>query len=149
MNFVAPDVLYSYDQSTTGYELSRIQLLPGGAIFVNKTNPFSGFGTEIRADSSRLYSSNGVAAELDGSRAGTFSISGFGWNVHPDWSRGRVLFLNGATLSAFTASSFALQGSITVSPAATAGRFELWGKDGIAYRTSTQVILVRSPLIGG
>jgi hypothetical protein len=148
VNFVGPGVLYSYTQTVSSYDLSRIQVLPSGAIFVSKVNPFSGFNVELRFDSGRFYATTGLVAELDGTRAGSFNLPSSS-PVRPDWAHGRVFFLSGSTLSAFTPSTFLFQGSIAVTPPAVDGRFELWGTDGVAYRTATQVVLVRSPLIGG
>jgi YVTN family beta-propeller protein len=148
--FAAPDVLYSYNNESTEFGLRRVQILPTGAAPANPTFPFTGFNLDIRHDSGRLYATTGAVADLAGNKIGTFALpSGSNPGVVPDWVHGRVFFISGASLLAFTASSFVPQGSLTLTPASTTGRFVRWGADGIAYRSPTQVVLLRHSLIGG
>jgi hypothetical protein len=148
--FAAPDVLYSYNNETSEFGLRRVQVLPTGAFVASTMFPFNAFGLDVRYDSGRLYATTGAVADLAGNRIGTFALpSSSNSAMVPDWVHGRVFFVTGGSLLAFTAASFVPQGTLTLTPANSSGRFVRWGADGIAYRTSTQVVLLRSSLIGG
>ena len=63
-----------------------------------------------------------------------------------------VLLFLGAGFDAFyigEAGGFVPVGSLSLADCSVVGRFVRWDADGIAYRTGSQVILLRSSLIGG
>jgi hypothetical protein len=150
MAFAGPDAIYGYDGFTTAFTLSRMQVIATGVVFSHAASVFNAFGIDIRHDSGRIYSSNGAVADLHGIKIGSFALPSFqSASVQPDWAHGRVFFLSGTTLSAFNAGSFVPAGSLSLADSSVVGRFVRWDADGIAYRTGSQVILIRSSLIGG
>lgn len=122
------------------------------------TNPVNS-GTnssELRYDNGRLYlTSGGVLNGTTGSLLGTFAAQG---TVAPDSSLGRVFVVNGSApfgtvnqITAFDLNTFLSTGSLPVGGVVTdiggASSLVRWGADGLAFRTDTQVYVLRDKLV--
>ncbi|MFV1998636.1 MAG: YncE family protein [Acidiferrobacterales bacterium] len=144
------EILYGYNNETTDFGLRTMDITPGGISVTNVSKGLiSGFGTDIRYDSGRVYSSGGsiiqVVDAATGTLAGQLTLNGAGSSssVAPDSSLNRVFVLkhNGsiATIQSFDASSFLPVGQVNVGNIASfVSTLDLirWGSKGFAFRTN-------------
>src|SRR6058998_2450001 len=81
-------------------------------------NLFGGFGTGMKFDSGRIYSTNGVVVDpATRSRLGSFALPGFALSVEPASNMGLTFFLSldrTPRLYAFNQQTFTLVGSINI-----------------------------------
>ena len=119
--------------------------------------PNSGTGSnDLRYDNGRLYlTSGGVLDGTSGSLLGTFAASG---PVAPDSTVGRAFVLNASTsfgtpnqITAFDVNTFVPVGSFSIGGVQTGfnnpSSLVRWGQDGLAFRTGTQLYVLRNPLV--
>ncbi|MGA3322933.1 MAG: kelch repeat-containing protein, partial [Terriglobia bacterium] len=111
---------------------------------------------DLRYDNGRLYlTSGGVLDGVSGNLVGTFNASGA---VAPDSSLGRAFILNanptGGTpnqISAFDQNTFVPVGSFPVagvqSGTNSPSSLVRWGEDGLAFRTTQQIFILRNVLV--
>ena len=157
-------VLYGYDNTDTGFDLSTIAV---GSTGVTATGSYgcliSGFGVTIRADGSRVYGDSGQVVDVSGSTpvmAGTFALqSSWGSVVAPAASSNGCVFFAEANpqgsggdvlVEAFDAGAYTRLFSIDVqgsqgTPASIAYLGAPTG--GLAFRTDQgQVVLIANAL---
>ena len=122
------------------------------------TNPVNSgtYSSDLRYDDGRLYlTSGGVLNGTNGNLLGTFAASG---SVAPDSVLGRAFVLNAGTpfatvnqITAFNLNTFLSVGSLPVGGVQTdvegASSLVRWGPDGLAFRTETQVYVLRDVLV--
>lgn len=89
--------LYGYNNETTGFELYTMSVDASGVSVKNTAgNPISGFGTNIRFDNGRIYSTTGLVVDPS-SRIllGRFSLdfTSDSYSVVPDSTVGRTFFV--------------------------------------------------------
>jgi uncharacterized repeat protein (TIGR01451 family) len=121
------------------------------------TNPVNSgtYSSELRYDNGRLYlTSGGVLNSTSGSLLGTFAAQG---TVAPDSSLGRAFVMSGSIpfgtanqITAFDVNTFLSLGSLPVGGVVTdfgASSLVRWGADGLAFRTDTQVYVLRDKLV--
>jgi uncharacterized repeat protein (TIGR01451 family) len=127
----------------------------GIAASVNLPSP-STSSTDLQYDNGRLYLTSGAVLDPgSGNLLGTFAASG---PVAPDSSLGRAFVLNASPMffnpnqiTAFDLNtfvplaSFGVGGVLSNFPAPTS--LVRWGEDGLAFRTPTQVYILRSPVV--
>jgi trimeric autotransporter adhesin len=122
------------------------------------TNPVNSgtYSNDLRYDNGRLYlTSGGVLNSTSGNLLGTFSAPG---SVAPDSVLGRAFVVNGDTpfgtvnqITAFDVNTFLSAGSLPVGGVQTdiggASSLVRWGADGLAFRTDTQIYVLRNALV--
>jgi uncharacterized repeat protein (TIGR01451 family) len=122
------------------------------------TNPVNSgtYSAELHYENGRLYlTSGGVLDGTTGSLLGTFAAQG---TVAPDSLLGRAFVVNGSTpfgivnqITAFNLNTFLSTGSLSVGGVVTdiggASSLVRWGVDGLAFRTDTQVYVLRDKLV--
>ena len=147
-----PSILYGYNNETTEFGFRTMQIDNTGIRVTNVAeNLFGGFGTGMKFDSGRIYSTNGVVVDpATRSRLGSFALPGFALSVEPASNMGLTFFLSldrTPRLYAFNQQTFTLVGSINIPIQATgAGSLIRWGDDGLAFRADNgQVVLLRIP----
>jgi uncharacterized repeat protein (TIGR01451 family) len=129
----------------------------GNGIASTSNPPNSGtFSSELHYDNSRLYlTSGGVLDASNGNLLGTFSAGG---SVAPDSNLGRAFVINGDIpfgtinqITSFDVNTFLPLSSMPVGGVLTdiggANSLIRWGQDGLAFRTATQVYILRSKLV--
>lgn len=123
-----------------------------------KTPPSSGtYSNDLHYDNGRLYlTSGGVLDGTSGNLLGTFAASG---PVASDSMLGRAFILNSSNvfgmydqITAFNASTFVPLGSFSVAGIAQPGfnnpsSLVRWGDDGVAFRTTNQIYILRDALV--
>jgi uncharacterized repeat protein (TIGR01451 family) len=126
-------------------------------IAATTTPPNSGiYSNDLHYDNGRLYlTSGGVLDAATGNLLGTFAASG---PVASDSTVGRAFILNGNPpfgtpdqITAFDENTFVPVGSLPVGGVQTdfnsPSSLVRWGEDGLAFRTDTQVYILRSALV--
>jgi uncharacterized repeat protein (TIGR01451 family) len=127
----------------------------GIAAIANLPSPATS-STDLRYDNGRLYLTSGAVIDpASGNLLGTFAASG---PVAPDSSLGRAFILNASSMffipdqiTAFDLNTFVPLASFGVGgvqsnfPSPTS--LVRWGEDGLAFRTPTQVYILRSPVV--
>lgn len=114
---------------------------------------------QLRCDNGRLYGSGGevVDAATD-TLVGRYAGIQFTALVCPDATVGRVFFLDLGygpvpRLYVFDQATFTLIASVDLpglpKRLSPGQRLVRWGEDGLAYSTGDQIVLLRSPLVGG
>lgn len=161
----SPARIYSYDNETSGFGISRIDIDAQGASVIDTTaNLISGYYINIKYDGGLIYATNGAVVDPEAKIVvDTFPLpSPFSNLVRPDSASGRVYFLSpnlsgSVTIRAFNQKSFLLAGSIDIedvkvepppAPSFMAGSLVRWGDKGLAFRTNeNKVIIFRTSLI--
>ena len=141
-------LLYGYNSETTEFGMRRLTVSSSGVTetFV-RWNAIEGYPwpTDIVHADGRIYATNGTIVAPPGmERVGTIDDIGL---VRPDPENGRVHFLDGTTLTAYHYTELVPLGSVTV-PAGGEGALVRWGADGLAWRSPSQVVVVRTDLVG-
>jgi len=146
-----PQRLYGYNNETTEFGFRRMDVHAQGVSTLESTrNLISGFGVDIRWDDGRIYATSGRVIDAENrTLLGTFATSGL---VEPDSTVGRTFFLTGSgstrTLYAFDQETFVPLESLTIpGVSGTPGSLIRWGADGLAFRTDTQLFLIRSSIV--
>jgi uncharacterized repeat protein (TIGR01451 family) len=141
-----------------GFESGLSIFLVDSTGITSTTNPVNSgsYSTELRYDNGRLYlTSGGVLKGTTGSLLGTFAAQG---SVAPDSSLGRAFVMGGSTpfgtanqVTAFDLNTFLSVGSLPVGGVTTdfgtVSSLVRWGADGLAFRTDTQVYVLRDKLV--
>ncbi len=158
--------LYACSTGTTlmgGYVLlQKVGLTTSGLAYDgNSTNSARRPG-ELRYAAGRVYNANGEVFDAEtGAALGTYLVPFFVNfpTLVPDPAAGRVFYVSNnasdafgnqtITLHAFDINTFQEVGSVLV-PGATGQptSLERWGTDGLVFRTPTQLVIVRSTLVG-
>jgi hypothetical protein len=107
---------------------------------------FASFTVDVESDGQYAYTTEGDLIDLTTlQRAGTYPVRGV---VRPDAAKGRVHFFENGVLRTYHNVNQNLIGTLSVAPASGATVMIRWGSDGLAFRTASQIILIRSALIG-
>jgi uncharacterized repeat protein (TIGR01451 family) len=148
--------LYGY----TGYSSDSLAIfsIDSTGITSSTTPPSSNSDSaDLRYDNGRLYlTSGGVLDSTSGALLGTFAASG---PVASDSSLGRAFILNDSgpfgvadQITVFNESTFNPIGSFSVEGLPSSGfnnpsSLVRWGSDGLAFRTTSQIYVLRSTLV--
>jgi hypothetical protein len=155
------DTLYGYNNETTGFGFYTMTVDASGITVANVHDSFnpagaliSGFGTDIRFNAGRIYSTTGRAIDpVNRTLLGTpYVLPSGALSVAPDSATqaGRVYFLSnsgGWTVRAYSQTSAQPPAAIMSFPTAagTASSLVRWGTNGLAFLTSTgQVFVINS-----
>src|SRR2546429_151604 len=136
----------------------RSTLFPYTTLFrSNQPTSSSIYSNDLRYDNGRLYlTAGGVADGTSGSLLGTFPAAG---PVASDSTVGRAFILNSSgsfgmydQITAFNESTFVPIGSFSVAGVGQPGgtnpsSLVRWGADGLAFRTPSQIYIVRNALV--
>ncbi len=138
--------LFGYNNETTEFGARTIAVTPAGLVEETvRTGVINGSG-DIEYDGGLVYATSGALVDPETiSLLGTFPTGGL---VEPDVGNGRVHFFAGTTLRTYHYRSFAFIGLTDISAASGSGTLIRWGNDGLAFRTATQIVLVRGTLVG-
>lgn len=142
-----PESIYQVDSSSTAHEIQRFRVVPDGVDFeAFRTDLTISTGATADFGAGRIFLSTGPiidAATL--TQVGSLPTTG---PFALDTPAGRVHVLSGSDLRSYHAWTAAPLGAISV-PQLLGGRDpKRWGTDGLAFRTSTKLYFLRSPLIG-
>ncbi len=139
--------LFGYNNETTEFGARTIAVTATGLVEeAVRGGVIDGFGVDIKYDGGLVYATTGALVDPETiSLLGTFPTSGL---VEPDVSNGRVHFFAGTTLRTYHYRSFAFIGLADIPGASGSETIIRWGNDGLAFRTATQVVLVRGTLVG-
>lgn len=154
----SPALLYGLDTEVTNGFLQRMAIDATGVTVLDSA-PVFGINRDFKFAEGLLYGGAGRVLDPDTYLlVGTYHGLDFSDLVAPDPAGGRVFFLK--TLAArhggvpqllvFDQERFLPRGKLRVPV-----RFERassllrWGPDGLAFRTETEVVLIRSPLVSG
>ncbi|MDX1647644.1 MAG: hypothetical protein R3304_10905 [Longimicrobiales bacterium] len=146
------DRVHGLDNTTTILEFSTMELDADGLRHVRTSEDlFSNFHTDIVGAAGRVYGTDGSVVDAGlHTRVGTLQRS---FAVRPDPETGRVYLLDGDEIRVFDMNTFLLLGSI---PLGSYGFGEegdriptlvRWGDDGLAFLSSTLLVVVRSPIV--
>jgi uncharacterized repeat protein (TIGR01451 family) len=146
------NTLYGYSNG-----LSIFSIDSNGVASTNTPPSSATYSNDLRYDNGRLYlTSGGVLDGSFGSLLGTFATAG---PVASDSSLGRAFILNSSTvfnnfdqITAFDESNFVPIGSFSVAAVAQSGfgtpsSLVRWGDDGLAFRTTNQIYVLRNALV--
>ena len=139
--------LFGYNNETTEFGARTIVVTAAGLVEeAVKGGVIGGFGVDIKYDGGLVYATTGALVDPETiSLLGTFPTGGL---VEPDVGNGRVHFFAGTTLRTYHYRSFAFIGLAEISDAAGSGTLIRWGNDGLAFRTASQLVIVRGTLVG-
>lgn len=148
------DMLYGLNNRSTTGEFSSLAVDEAGIRHVRTTNDlFFGLYTDIVGVAGRIYGTDGsvVDAELH------LRVGGLGpsFAVLPDPETGRAHVLDGDDIHVYDMNTFVLLGSIPVGPVGGYGdeadripTLVRWGDDGLAFLSSSLLVILRSPIVG-
>jgi PKD repeat protein len=144
----SPSRLYGYDNYTSAFEFSRLDIGPDGVTVVDSTERLlSGFYANIHFDGGRIYSDSGQVIDPERLELlGTFPISDLIWSraVVPDLRSG-VVYAAGSTSSdlvvrTYDPDLFVLRQSTSVLQSKdVVGRIRLAGPRRVAMRVSESI----------
>ena len=139
--------LFGYNNETTEFGVRTIAVTPAGLVEETvRGGVIGGFSQDIEYDGGLIYATNGALIDPETiSLLGTFPTGGL---VEPDVGNGRVHFFAGTTLRTYHYRSFAFIGLSDIPAASGSGTLIRWGNDGLAFRTASQIVLVRGTLVG-
>lgn len=139
--------LFGYNNETTEYGARTIAVTAAGLVEESvRGGVIAGFGVDIKYDGGLVYATTGALVDPETiALVGSFPTGGL---VEPDVGNGRVHFFAGTTLRTYHYRSFAFIGLAEVSDAAGSGTLIRWGNDGLAFRTTSKIVLVRGTLVG-
>ena len=151
-------LLYGLNNETTEFGFRRMKIDAQGVTVLTVDEIFSGFGTDIAFDRGLVFGTGGQAVDPEArALVGTFTGLSWGALVVPDPVSTRVLYLTQGdaysgpwALEAYDRERFVALGSeIVPSVSGTPGSLVRWGASGIAFRTSSdEVVLLETPLAG-
>jgi hypothetical protein len=151
--------LYGFNSDNTEHGFRTMLVDNQGVVVTNVTNNLIQDFADIRFEAGRLYVSNGqVIDPVNRTEVGRFQMPTSGSPSPPrtaivDLSMGRAFFIQPTAsfmrIVAFDLNTFALVGTMKVPPPLGsplfAGNLVRWGEDGLAYRSFSQVYMVRIP----
>lgn len=147
----SPSVLYGYNNSHTGFEFFTMGVDAAGVRHtVTTSGLISGFYTDILGESGRIYGTTGSV--VDAERRVRVGTIGSGHAIAVDARLGRAFVLADAAIHAYDLNTFQLLGSVPLSglsfehPAAVVSRLVRCGADALAFRDTSGVHIIRSPL---
>ena len=150
-----PNILYGYDNYSSGFELVRFTASPTGVTGTTIANSLiSGYGVNIKHQDGLLYATSGRVANPDSlALAGTFQGGGTAMAI--DQAGNRIYFLAGNVLSAFDMQTYVKIGQVTI-PGYSGNPTSLarWGTNGLVFRATTsssgtdsQIYLIQSAIV--
>jgi hypothetical protein len=166
----SPTILYSYNNYDSGAEFYRLAVDGSGVSVMDTTPgliPNGGYGQHLRCDGGRLYAHSGqVIDPSTRTVVGTYPAVPFNSLVRPDSAAGRTFFLTPTAVSSTSSYKLLVFDQRTLTPIASVDVPELigedqhpatggarslvrWGAAGLAFRSTTQIVLMQSPLDGG
>ena len=148
--------LYGFNNESTEWGFRTMSVSASGVTVTNtQPNLINANGVDIQFEGGRIYSTNGrIIDPVNRTVVGTFSLptGGETKSVIADSALQRAFFLFASSTSvrvlAFDLNTFAQTGSVTLpalGPISGIGSLVRWGEDGLAFRSPTQVILLRIP----
>lgn len=143
--------LYGYFSEISSFDFVRWDIDANGFSNGSVIHPISGFYVNFKYAGGRAYGSNGVIFDPEsGQQLGNFSSQSLDLTV-PDPKMGRLITATqkgtNLTIRSQNIATLDLLGAIVVPGVnGSAGQLVRWGDDGLAFRTDSQVFLVRSPL---
>ena len=139
--------LFGYNNETTEFGVRTIAVTTAGLVEETvRGGVIGGFSQDIEYDGGLIYATNGALIDPETiSLLGAFPTGGI---VEPDVGNGRVHFFAGTTVRTYHYRSFAFIGLADITAASGSLTLIRWGSDGLAFRTATQVVLVRGTLVG-
>lgn len=147
-----PGIFFGYD-NRNDYGFRRLQLDASGMteIEVNRTL-LQDYDSDILSDGNRVFSTSGV--ELDGAQMTRLGAFPLGQPLYPDLAVNRVYFIerqepysweNYDTISAYDPLTFSSIRKATMSsPVQLPKGLIRWGTNGLAFLTSSNVVLINS-----
>lgn len=144
-----PTTLYGYNNETTDFGLRRMAISSSGVTVTSTVaGVISGFFLDIAFAGGLVYATSGaVVNPTAGTLVGTINATGF---VRPDAANTRVFFLapGTQTIRSFSTTTFTPMASLTVPGVGGAtGSLIRWGPDGLAFRTSGQIVVLKTSLV--
>ena len=148
--------LYGFNNESTEWGFRTMAISASGVTVTNiQPNLINSFGADILFEGGRIYSTSGrVIDPVSRTLLGTFSLPTPGDNrgvaVDSELKRAFYLFATSTSVRilAFDINTFVLTGSVTLpamGPTPGIGSLKRWGENGLAFRSATQVILLRIP----
>jgi hypothetical protein len=141
-----PDTLYGVD--TTSSSLFRTMSVDSAGVTITNTSRPPVYSSELRFLNGLIYAAAGAVVQASTTAlAGTFQLPSNQETIVVDSSLNLVFFMSSGVIRAFNRFDYTLVGTLTVSAgnAFTNPSLQRWGADGLAFRTNTQVFLVRIP----
>ena len=138
------DTLYGVDDTGT---LFRTMSVNAAGVTVTNTSKMP-VGSNIKFSSGMIYSGGG--AVIQGSTntlAGMIQVQTLFNSFVPDSTLNLVFFMSSGVINVFNRLNYTFVGTLTVPPGGlfTDSSLVRWGNDGLAFRTDTQVFLIRIP----
>jgi len=148
--------LYGFNNQTLEYGFRTMSVGATGVTITNvQTGLFDGFGTDMQFEAGRIYTTTGLVIDpVARSVLGAFTLppGASKMGVVADSRLRRAFFLtaqnSGLVLYAFDMDTLAQTGSLTLpyqGGLAGVGSLIRWGKNGLAFRTDTQVFAFQIP----
>jgi hypothetical protein len=134
--------------------LMRLRVTPGGLVFDGNftipaalpTPTFCGTGEALVVDQNRIYNSCGVVFDTDSLRA--IAVAPTAGVVGGDTKNHRVHFFVNLVLTTYRTDTFERISSLKV-PQSNGGEFKIirWGRDGLAFRRPSGLLVVRATMV--
>ena len=144
----SPDTIYGYDNESSPAGTQVMHVDASGISVVGSWGGLQGFGVDISCRGGWIFATTGQIYDPTRSlQIGTFNNTPVG----DDAPSGRYYFVSAGAIVAYDQNTL-LPVGMTALPGVTgaAGSFIRWGTNGFAFRVnSTQIALVRTPLISG
>lgn len=140
--------LIGYNNETTEFGTRRIRVQSEGLVEVATYGGLVGsFGVDIVQDGGYIYTTNGRVIDATAmSSIGTFPYTGTAFS--PDAARGRLHWVNGNTLYTHHNVELAPLGQALLTYPGSVAQLIRWGSDGLALRTTSHVVFIRTSLAG-
>jgi uncharacterized repeat protein (TIGR01451 family) len=152
----SPNLLYGFDNQSTGFELFRLAVNSSGVTVQDSTTGLlNGFSTDFKFNGGLVFGDTGpLVNPQKPALIGTFSLEGFGPMVAPDTGLGRAFFLtylggdSHYHLQAHDVATLLPLKALDIPNDGGATAFIRWGTNGLAFSTSTgKIYLVQSSLL--
>lgn len=143
-----PGVLFGHNNETTEFGFRRLAISAAGVSEIANTwGIVQSFGLDFVYMGGRAFFTNGLIVEPE-SRTPLGSCNGNG-PVRPDPAAGRVYIINRATseLLACNVATYATVGALVVPSGVGADDLVRWAADGVAYRTASDIVILRTTLL--
>ena len=143
-----PGIVFGLNNETTEFGFRRLAITAQGITEVANTGGIvQFFSLDFTYAGGRAFFTNGTIANPETRTVlGTCTMAG---PVAPSPGSGRVYVLNTATseLLACSLSTYTLVGALNVPSGSGAQTLVRWAPDGLAYRTPTEVVILRTTLV--
>jgi hypothetical protein len=141
-------IVFGHNNETTEFGFRRLVITAAGITEVANTwGIVQYFGLDFTYAGGRAFFTNGTIVDPETrSQLGVCAVAG---PVLPSPASGRLYVLNTGTseLFACSISTYTLAGAVTVPSGGGAQRLVRWAPDGVAYRTGSEVVILRSTLV--